>query len=92
MDRGAKCWVTILSQRIDPMLLTGNILVNIIIIMKNKKKNEKKQKTTGRWQARNTHLRRQVVLSRIFKHMVRVDFSYQPKKKYNKNNNIFIYL
>ena len=28
---------------------------------------KRKEKPTGRWQARNTHLRKQVVLSRIFK-------------------------
>ena len=45
---------------------------------------KKKKKTTGRWYARNTHLRKQVVLSRIFKRMVPVDYSYQSKKKYQK--------
>ena len=60
----------------------GNILVTIIIIMK------WKEKPTGRWQARNTHLRKQVVLSRIFKRMVPVDY-YQSKKKYR---NLFFYL
>ena len=42
---------------------------------------KRKENPTGRWQARNTHLRKQVVLSRIFKHMVPVDYSYQSKKK-----------
>ena len=54
---------------------TGNILVTIIIIMK------RKENPTGRWQAKNTHLRKHVVLSRIFKRMVPVDCSYQPRKK-----------
>ena len=44
--------------------------------------NEKKRKTCPRWKARNTHLRKQVVLSRIFKRMVPVDYSYQSKKKH----------
>ena len=55
---------------------TGNILDTIIIIMK------RKEKPTGRWHARNTHLRKSVVLSRIFKRMVPVDYSCQSKKKY----------
>ena len=45
---------------------------------------KRKEKPTGRWQARNTHLRKQVVLSRIFKRMVPVDYSYQSKKKYQE--------
>ena len=57
---------------------TGNILDTMIIIMK------RKEKPTGRWHARNTHLRKQVVLSRIFKRMVPVDYFYQSKKKYQK--------
>ena len=57
---------------------TGNILVTIIIIMK------RKEKPTGRWQARNTHLSKQVVLSRIFKRMVPVDYAYQSEKKYQE--------
>ena len=55
---------------------TGNISDTIIIIMR------RKEKPTGRWHARNTHLRKQVALSRIFKRMVPVDYSYQSKKKY----------
>ena len=78
MDRSAKCWVTIFSQRIDSDATTGNILDTIIIIMK------RKEKPTGRWQAKSTHLRKQVVLSRIFKRMVPVDYSYQSKKKYQE--------
>ena len=54
---------------------TGNILVTIIIIMK------RKEKTTSQWQARNTHLRKQVVLSKTFKYMVPVGYSYQTKKE-----------
>ena len=53
---------------------TGNILDSIIIIMK------RKEKPTGRWHARNTHLSKQVVLSRIFKRIVPVDYSYQIKE------------
>ena len=34
--------------------------------------------------SRNTHLRKQAVLSRIFKRMVPVDYSYQSKKKYQE--------
>ena len=45
---------------------TGNILDSIIIIRK------RKEKPTGRWHAWNTHLRKQAVLSRIFKRMVPV--------------------
>ena len=78
MNRGAKCWMTILSQRIDPMLLQENILDTIIIIMK------RKEKPTSRLHARNTLSRKQVVLSRIFKRMVPVDYSYQSKKKYQE--------
>ena len=57
---------------------TGNILDTIIIIMK------RKEKPTGRWHARNPHLCKQVVLSRIFKRMVPIDYSYQSKKKYQE--------
>ena len=57
---------------------TGTILDTIIIIMK------RKEKSTGRWHTRNTHVRKQVVLSRIFKRMVPVDYSYQSKKKYQE--------
>ena len=49
---------------------------------------KRKEKPTGRWQARNTHLRKHVVFSRIFKRMVPVDY-YQSKKKYR---NLFFYL
>ena len=56
----------------------GNILDTIVIVMKGK------EKPTGRWHTRNTHLCKQVVLSRIFKHMVPVDYSYQSKKKYQE--------
>ena len=59
---------------------TGNILVTIIIIIMKKMK----KRPTGRWHARNTHVRKQVVLSRIFKRMVPVDYSYQSKKKYQE--------
>ena len=52
---------------------TGNILDTIIIIMK--------RKTYRRWHARNTLVRKQVVLSRIFKRVVPVDYSYQSKQK-----------
>ena len=40
MERGAECWVTILSQRIDQMLLLEifYFLDTIIIIMKRKEK------------------------------------------------------
>ena len=38
---------------------------------------KRKEKPTGRWRAKNTHLRKQVILSRIFKRMVPVDYSYQ---------------
>ena len=44
---------------------------------------KRKEKPTGRWQARNTHLRKEVVLSRIFKRLVPVDY-YQSKKKYQE--------
>ena len=54
---------------------TGNISVTIIIIMK------RKEKPTGRGQARNTHLRKHTLTSRIFKRMVPVDYSYQSKKE-----------
>ena len=47
----------------------------LIIIMK------RKEKPPGQWHARNM-LCKQVVLSRIFKYMVLVDYSYQSKKKY----------
>ena len=71
--------MTILSQRIDPMLLQENILDTIIIIMK------RKEKPTGRLHARNTLSRKQVVLSRIFKRMVPVDYSYQSKERYQEH-------
>ena len=43
---------------------------------KNKKR---KEKPTGRWHARNTHVT-QTGSSRIFKRMVPVDYSYQSKR------------
>ena len=55
---------------------TGNILDTVIM--------KRKEKPTGRWHVRNTHLRKEVVLSRIFKRMVPVDYSYQSKKKKKK--------
>ena len=58
---------------------TGNILDTVMIIIM-----KRKEKPTGRWHARNTHSRKQVVLSRIFKRMVPVDYFYQSKKKYQK--------
>ena len=57
---------------------TGNILDTIIIMMKGQ------EKPTGRKHPKNTHLRKQVVLSRIFTRMVPVDYSYQSKKKYQE--------
>ena len=45
---------------------------------------KRKEKHTSRWHARNTHLRKQVVLRRIFKRMVPVDYWYQSKKKYQE--------
>ena len=42
---------------------------------------KRKEKPTGGGRP-ETHLRKQVVLSRIFKRMVPVDYSYQSKKKY----------
>ena len=77
MDRGVKCWVTILSQRIDPMLLQDiKYNISIIIIMK------RKEKATGGGTPK-THLRKHL-LSRIFKRMVPVDYSYQSKKKHQE--------
>ena len=71
--------MTIFSQRIFVSDATaGNILHAIIIIIK------RKEKPTGRWHARNTHLRKLVVLSRLFKRMVPVDYSYESKKKYQE--------
>ena len=58
--------------------ITGNILDTVIIITK------RKEKPTGRWHARNTHLRKQVILIGMFKRMVPVDYSYQSKKKYQE--------
>ena len=58
--------------------ITGNILDTIIIITK------RKEKPARRWQARNTHLRKQVVFSRISKRTVLVDYSCQSKKKYQE--------
>ena len=46
---------------------------------------KRKEKPTGRWQARNTHLRKQVVLSRIFKRIVPVDYSSQSNKEYQEH-------
>ena len=79
MDRGVKYWVTILSQCIDPMLLQDIKCNNsIIIIMKRKEK-----ATSGG--APETHLRKQVVLSRIFKRIVPVDYSSQSNKEYQEH-------
>ena len=61
---------------------TGNILDTIIIIMK------RKGKPTGWWHTRNTHLCKQVILSRIFKHMVLVHYPYQSQSI----GNLFFYL
>ena len=81
MDRGARSWVTHVSQRIDPILLQ-EIFQTLFSI--NNIENKTTTKPTGRWYARNTHLRKQVVLSRIFKRMVSVDYTYQSKKKYQE--------
>ena len=45
---------------------------------------KRKEKPTGQWHARNTHLCKQVVLSRIFKRMVPADYTYQSKKNYQE--------
>ena len=64
MDRGARCWVTIFCQRINPMLLQEIFQTPF----SNNNNNEKKRKIY-RSVARQKHtLRKQVVLSRIFKH------------------------
>ena len=72
---------------------TGTILVTITIIMK------RKEKPTGRWQAKNKHLRKQVILSRIFINVWfrRLLLSINPKKKKKKKKkkgirNRFFYL
>ena len=50
---------------------------------------KRKEKPTGRWHAGNTHLRKQVVLSRIFKRMVPIDYSINQKRSIR---NLFFYL
>ena len=62
MDRGARCWVTNFSQRIDPMLLHeifqtlfSNLKINFIYIYEERK--------TNRLVVRQKHtLRKQVVV------------------------------
>ena len=51
---------------------------------------KRKEKPTGRWQARNTGLRKQVVLSRIFKRIVPEDFSYQSKTNYQERFHLLV--
>ena len=82
MDRGARSWVTHVLQRIDPILLQE--IFQTLFFINNIENKPALKKTTGRWYARNTHLRKQVVLSRIFKRVVPVDYSYQSKKKYQE--------
>ena len=50
---------------------------------------KRKGKPTGWWHTRNTHLCKQVILSRIFKHMVLVHYSYQSQRSIR---NLFFYL
>ena len=50
---------------------------------------KRKENPTGGWHAKNTQLRQQVVLSRIFKRMVQADYSYQSEKKCQES---FLYL
>ena len=74
---GLRCMVLggkVFSQRIDPMLLQE--IFQTPFSNKNKKR---KEKPTGRWHARNTHVT-QTGSSRIFKRMVPVDYSYQSKR------------
>ena len=84
MDRGAKSWVTIFFSAYGSDATTGNILDTVIIMTK------RKEKPTGRWQARNTGLRKQVVLSRIFKRIVPEDFSYQSKTNYQERFHLLV--
>ena len=64
MDRGAKCWVTILSQRIDPMLLQE--------IFQTQFSNNNKENLPARGGTLKTHVT-QTGSSRIFKRMIPVD-------------------
>ena len=55
MDRGAKCWVTILSQHIDPMPLQ-EISQTPFPNDNNINKKKREEKLTGRWHAKDTHV------------------------------------
>ena len=84
---GLRCTVLgdeIFSQRIDPMLLQEIFQTPF---SNNNNKKTRKEKPTGRWHARNTHVTQTQIdssSSRIFKRMVPVDYSYQSKQKYQE--------
>ena len=77
-----------LADKWEEAVYWRNVLDSIIIIKK------RKEKPTGGGTP-ETHLRKQVVISRIFKRMVPIDYSYQSKKKKKKKRNVrnlFFYL
>ena len=75
MDRGARSWVTIFSQRIHPMLLQE--------IFQTPFSNNNKEKERKTYQLVACQKHTQTDSSRIFKRMVPVDY-YQSKKKYQE--------
>ena len=69
------------SQRMDSMLLQE--IFQRPFSSNNDNKKKRKEKPTGRWHARNTHVT-QIVSYRIFKRTVHIDYSYQSKKEYQE--------
>ena len=79
MNRGATCWLTIICYYIKYfkhhfllIILFCFCCCFFVFLIK--------EETTGRWQARNTHIT-QTGSCRIFKRMVPVDYSYQLEKE-----------
>ena len=73
--------MTNVTQRFDPMLQQE--ISQIPFFNNNNEKKEKKNLPAGGTPEIHT-LRKQVVLSRIFKRVVPVDYSYQSKKKHQE--------
>ena len=84
LSDGLRCKVLgdeFFSQLMDSMLLQE--IFQRPFSSNNDNKKKRKEKPTGQWRARNTHVT-QIVSYRIFKRMVPIDYSYQPKKEYQE--------
>ena len=84
LSDGLRCKVLgdeFFSQLMDSMVLQE--IFQRPFSSNNDNKKKRKEKPTGQWRARNTHVT-QIVSYRIFKRMVPIDYSYQPKKEYQE--------